>query len=294
METKFQNIGIIGNRRTVGIAETVLVLIDFLKAKQVNILLEDATAKLLKINHEVTVLPHSQLGEACDLLVVVGGDGCMLSAARIAVLNEVPIVGINRGKLGFLTDIRPDEIDSKMQEILRGQYLEEKRFLLEAKSDDKRQESGELALNDVVLTTGATAQMIGFEIYINDKFMCSQRADGMIIATPTGSTAYALSGGGPILHPGLDAVVIVPMFSHGLTNRPIVIDANSEIRIDISTNNKTPPRFTCDGKAYISVALGHSLYINKFQRQLKLIHPCDYNYFKALRSKLYWGQKIIQ
>lgn len=292
MELKFKNIGIVGKQHTVGVADTVLALIDFLSAKKVNIFLEGATAKLLQTKNDLPVISYDKLGAKCDLLIVVGGDGCMLNAAHVAALNNVPIVGVNRGRLGFLTDVKPDEIDEKIGAILRGEFKEERRFLLTASVEDKKQENLHIALNDFVLTSGATAQMIEFEIYIDEKFMCSMRSDGLIVATPTGSTAYALSGGGPIVNPILNAIVLVPMFPHTLSSRPIVIDANSKIEIRISESTLTSPRFSCDGNPYVKINPGECICVEKMSDNLRLIHPKDYDYFETLRSKLYWGQKL--
>jgi len=291
MTLKFNKIGIMAKQNAIGVADTVLALIEFLRAKKLNIFLEEATAKLLSAESELPAIPYEELGAKCDLLIVVGGDGCMLSAAHIAVLNNVPIVGINRGRLGFLTDIKPDEIDTKIDAILQGEFKEEKRFLLTACFEDKRQSNHNLALNDFVLTSGATAQMIEFEIYIDEKFMCSMRSDGLVIATPTGSTAYALSGGGPILTPVLNAIVLVPMFPHTLSSRPVVLDADSKIKLRISEKNLTPPQFSCDGNPYVKINPGDCVCVEKMSNYLRLIHPVDYDYFETLRSKLYWGKK---
>jgi NAD+ kinase len=147
-------------------------------------------------------------------------------------------------------------------------------------------------LNEVAVIPNITPHMIEFEIYIDDLFVCSLNSDGLIIATPTGSTAYALSGGGPILHPQLDAIVLVPMFPHSLSNRPIVVDGNSRISIIISPNNLNSPRLTCDGQDFINSPAGSQITISKKKQALNLIHPLDYNYYKALRSKLHWGKKL--
>jgi NAD+ kinase len=291
MKAKFQTVGIIAKRHITGLSDTLLTLINLLKSKKLNVILETDTAELLSIKHGLPTLPHENLGKKCDLLIVIGGDGCMLSAAHTAAINNTPIIGINRGRLGFLTDIKPNEIDLKINSILQGNYREENRFLLQTKLDDSASKQ-QLALNEVVLTAGESSHMIEFEIYINNDFMFSHRADGVIISTPTGSTAYSLSGGGPILHPNLDAIVMVPMFPHTLTSRPIVVDANQKIKITIAKNNKIPAYFSCDGKNYISVKPGKSFVIQKFTNPLKLIHPKEYNYFETLRSKLYWGQKL--
>jgi NAD+ kinase len=215
----------------------------------------------------------------------------LLTAARLASEKNLPVLGINRGRLGFLTDIKPDEF-SEIEQIIKGYYREEKRFLLNADIlSDKKVIHHQTALNDIVLLPGDVAHMIEFSIEIDGQLMCTQRADGLIVATPTGSTAYALSGGGPILHPQLDAVVLVPMFPHKLTSRPIVISGNSDIKISIDKTNETSPRLSADGEDYISLNTDHIIHIHKNKNPLTLIHPESYQYFSTLRTKLQWENK---
>lgn len=177
----------------------------------------------------------------------------------------------------------------KIENILKGNYKEETRFLLDMKAKHSNRIIAQgIALNDVVLLPGDIAKMIEFDIYINDEFVCHQRADGLIVATPTGSTAYALSGGGPILHPKLDAVALVPMFPHALSSRPIVIDGNSKIKINISHKNDVSPYISHDGQPRVPLLPEGSIHINKYRHSLRLIHPRDYNYYDILRRKLDW------
>ena len=297
MQSSFKTIGLIGRQRTIGIVETLQTLRDFLVSRQLSLFIEEETAAALA-NDNTPRLNRSELGKQCDLIIVVGGDGSLLNAAKVAVEDDKPILGINRGRLGFLADIHPSEVYSKISEILDGQYFEERRFLLTAYENEtaspenssatKVRKLGD-ALNDIVLLPGEFAHMIEFSIYIDDQFMCTQRADGLIVTTPTGSTAYALSGGGPILHPALDAIALVPMFPHTLSSRPIVVAGKSKIDIEISADNETSPRISCDGEARIAIVPGHRVQINKMPQQLRLVHPMDYNYFQTLRTKLHWG-----
>ena len=186
----------------------------------------------------------------------------------------------------------PIELE-KIEAILQGHYLLEKRFLLTSSIELHGNNIGQDdALNEVAIIPDAIPHMIEFEIYIEDQFVCSQNSDGLIVATPTGSTAYALSGGGPILHPQLDAIVLVPMFPHSLSNRPIVIEGNQRIHVIISPNNITSPRLSCDGRANIHTPPGSRITIRKKPQQLHLIHPLDYHYYETLRSKLHWGKKL--
>jgi NAD+ kinase len=291
MTIKFKTIGIIGRVRNPGVKETLKTLIDFLLGLNQAIIIETETAESLD-NITLPRVTREQLGSQCDLLIVVGGDGSLLSAAHAVVNNETPLLGINRGSLGFLTDIHPTEL-KKIDAILHGEYVLEKRFLLTATIDLHDQRIGQdNALNEVALIPNMVPHILEFEIYIDDKFVCSQNSDGLIVATPTGSTAYALSGGGPILHPQLDAIVLVPMFPHTLSSRPIVVEGNQRINIIVSPNNTTSPRLTCDGQAYINAPAGCNIAIHKKAQSLHLIHPLDYNYYETLRSKLHWGKKL--
>jgi NAD+ kinase len=225
-------------------------------------------------------------------VIVVGGDGSLLNAAHIVVDENVPVVGINRGRLGFLTDIHPDLLESYLKEILHGHYLKEQRFLLDVTVEHQGQINYQnMALNEMVLLPGQYSHMLEFEIYIDGQRMCSQRADGQIIATPTGSTGYALSGGGPILHPALDALVLVPMFPHRLSSRPIVVNGNCEIDIVLIPRLETSPQINCDGQSRVSVALGDTIKIKKKPEKLTLLHPKNYNYYETLRKKLHWEHK---
>ena len=290
----FKRIAIISRHESPAICETLSALIDYVHGLNVEAVLEAETARMLA-KKSLPVVPVELLSEYSELLVVVGGDGSLLQAAHIATQQNLPILGINRGRLGFLTDILPDHLD-KVGEVLAGHYQEEQRFLLtssvrchSAPGNPRIIEND--ALNDIVLMRGDVARMLEFDIYINEQFMCNQRADGLIISTPTGSTAYALSGGGPILHPKLDAIVIVPMFPHTLTSRPIVIDGNNIIDIAISPHDETLPGLTHDGRHHVPVSPKDQINIRKKTASLRLIHPLDYNYFQTLQSKLYWERK---
>jgi NAD+ kinase len=201
----------------------------------------------------------------------------------------VPILGINHGRLGFLTDISPADMEQQILEILNGAYQIEERFLLQAHVGDHPKHD---ALNDVVLYAGSIARMIEFELYIDNQFVYSLRSDGLIIATSTGSTAYALSAGGPIVHPALQAIVITPISPHTLTSRPIVVNNNAIIELVISSARGMRPKFSCDGQQLNTLAAGDKLYIMRKPQTLKLIHPLKYNYYDILRTKLQWGTKL--
>lgn len=282
----FRKVALLGRQRVEGIEETLLAVRDYLGQLSVEVVLEPDTAELVP-DADLPIFSKELICKNCDLLLVVGGDGSMLNAAHIAINYGLPVLGINRGRLGFLTDIRPDEL-YKVKDVLEGNYTEEHRFLLEAEIESEEQIKRTLALNDVVLLPGNIAHMIEFEVRINNQNICTQRADGIIVATPTGSTAYALSGGGPILYPQLDAIVLVPMFPHTLSSRPIVVKGDSEIMIHLSPSNEVCPRVSCDGQKRIPLAPGGKIKIKKYPQTLRLIHPIDYNYYQTLREKLGW------
>lgn len=291
MTSQFKSIGIYGRVRNPGVIETLKVVINYLRSLNQEILVDSETAAALNDSSLLTI-SREDLSKRCKLLIVVGGDGSLLHAAHNVVDNEIPVLGVNRGRLGFLTDIHPTELE-KIKSILEGSYILEKRFLLTATVEYHGNVLGQSnALNEVALIPDSVPHMNEFEIYIDDQFVCSQDSDGLIVATPTGSTAYALSGGGPILHPKLDALVIVPMFPHTLSIRPIVIEGNHRITIIITPNNTTTPRLTCDSQAFIETPPGSCIKISKKPQLLHLIHPIDYDYYETLRSKLHWGHKL--
>lgn len=232
------------------------------------------------------------MGEICDLVIVVGGDGSLLGAARSLAMSNVPVLGVNRGNLGFLTDIKPTELEEKVGEVLEGRYTVDKRFLLDVivkREGDAIAES--TALNDCVLHPGKATRMIEFELWIEGQYVYNQRSDGLIVSTPTGSTAYALSGGGPLMQPKLDALVLVPMFPHTLSSRPIVVEGNSELKLVISESNETYPSISCDGQLNIALAPGDTVTIHKKPQKLKLLHPLDYDFYSTCREKLGWSSK---
>lgn len=280
MNYMFKSVAIIGRQNTVETKKTLAILIKHLQRKKINIALELDTAEMLS-NYKLPVVKHEKLNQHCELIIVVGGDGSLLSASHIAACQNLPIVGINRGKLGFLTDIAPNNI-TKIDKILAGEFLEEQRFLLATEKN--------LALNDIVFFSYVAGHMIDFSVHVDKQFLCSYRADGLIVATPTGSTAHALSGGGPILYPALEAVVLIPILSHNLSSRPIVIRADSTIKVTFDHTNTTDLLVRCDGQLKTTLQ-SNSVTIKKAKEKLRLLHPTNYNYFETLRTKLHWEKK---
>jgi NAD+ kinase len=289
----FKRIALMGRYSTQTTSHTLERLAAFLATQSVETFLEADTASYVPALKLPTVAREA-LGKSVDLVIVIGGDGSLLNAAHAVVDDNIPIIGVNRGLLGFLTDISPDNLETEFAAILRGEYVKETRFLLDASLfvDGKASKIGS-ALNDVVLYAGEIAQMIEFEMYINGQFVYSQRSDGLIIATPTGSTAYSLSAGGPILHPSLESIVLVPMFPHTLTSRPIAVSSDSVIELRVArTRASNHPAISCDGQALVALAPGATLQITRKKNTLTLIHPKDYDYYNTLRTKLEWGKPL--
>jgi len=283
----FRHIVITGRPGVAGASDTLQSLVELLQKEDVRASIDRNTASVLP-KTDLPTCYLSKIPEGTDLILVIGGDGSLLDAARVAVDYDLPVVGIHRGRLGFLTDIAPDNL-TQLRDVLAGQYIEERRFLLVAEVlQDSRSLAMQIALNDVVIHPGDEARMIEFETQINNEFVHNQRADGMIVATPTGSTAYALSGGGPIMHPGLNAIVLVPMFPHTLSSRPLVVAGDSDVKIFIKENNSSSAFMSCDGHQRVEIPPGARVQINKKTKHLRLIHPLDYNYYATLRGKLSW------
>ncbi|MHA7840776.1 MAG: NAD(+) kinase [Gammaproteobacteria bacterium] len=288
----FHHIGVTTRHTSEAVTQTMQTLITFLQQQQCHVMVDSITAQQLQ-DDALTVHDSDTLAEHCDLMIAVGGDGSLLNAGRMALAHNVPLLGINRGRLGFLTDIHPEVLTTKVGSVLAGQFHEERRFTLEATLEHQHHTLiTSAAINEVVLMPGTIPNMVEFTIHIDNTFVCQQRGDGLIIATPTGSTAYALSGGGPIIHPQLDAIVIVPMFPHTLTSRPLVIGAHQSITISITQNNTTAPNINWDGAPPTPLPLEAQCHIKKHHQSLRLIHPLDYDYYETLRSKLYWEKQL--
>lgn len=292
--SQFSKIGIVGRPDHAGVVDSARRLLQFLRSRDLQVVMDDGTAELINDDSTETV-PRQELSAHCELVIVIGGDGSILNMAKFIASDEVPVIGVNRGRLGFLTDVLPEEIEAQLSQVLDGSYSVEKRFLLEVQvRRDGDNTPIDFALNDVVLHPGQAAQMIEFELFIDGRFVYSQESDGLIIATPTGSTAYALSAGGPIMHPGLNAVVLVPMYPHTLSSRPIVVDGDSEICLVVEATNSLQPQLSCDGDIQYNVKAGDEILVRKKTVPLQLIHPPNYSYYQACRSKLGWGSRLVR
>ena len=283
-------IGIIGREGKPSIQDSLDRIYNFLVSESVEIRVERDTADLMSQN-QITTVTRDEL-TTCTYLVVVGGDGSILGVARDFAANKIPIIGVNRGGLGFLADVSPDDIEQGMANVLQGEYRQEEHFLLNLtviRDGEVIAESP--ALNDVVVSSGSLSKMMDFSLYIDDQFVYSQYSDGLIVATPTGSTAYSLSAGGPILHPSLDAVAIVPMFPHTLTSRPIMVQGSSKIKVvpGVVTTN---PQVSADSQVQFDILPGDEVTIEKYKDVIHLIHPTTHSFYEACRSKLDWGSRL--
>jgi len=239
-------------------------------------------------NENFTVLEHKEFVKKVDIVVVFGGDGTLLNAARKYLNYDIPILGINMGNVGFLTDISTDNFEKTIKEVLDGNYKIEERNLVSAKFGNNHL----YGLNEVVIHSGAYAQLMRYRLNVNDKVVYEQRSDGLIIATPTGSTAYALSAGGPIIHPSLDVWTILPMLPQSLSSRPFVISTDEKVEMDLFDGPNENAKICVDGQDDIDIPYGEKILISKMEKTLKLVHPNDNDFFEACREKLGWSLNI--
>jgi len=292
MKNEFTKIGLFGKFGDPSVEVTLLSLYNFLLKRGCEVVIDQQTADSLK-DTNIATATLDEIGKHSDLTITVGGDGTLLNAVRNLVDYKVPVLGINLGRLGFLVDVSPYEMTQRMGEILDGKFEEEHRIMLTAKIEHADGTFTEAdAFNDVVVHKWEMARMIETETYINGRWLNSMRSDGLIVSSPTGSTAYALSGGGPILEPDMDAMIIVPICPHSMSYRPIVIDGDSEIEIIVKENNNTKTQISCDGQINLPIAAGDKIHIFKKKAIVRIIHPCKHDYFEILRAKLHWGENL--
>jgi len=283
---KFKKVAIVSNSSNKNVIEIAHQCLEVLESQGIKLYL---TKELNSLGNKYVVGDRKIIKEA-DLLISIGGDGSMLSNSRRFGFKGIPILGINLGNVGFLTDIAPENITTSLTEVINGEYEEDSRFFLEANinADSKKY----IALNEVVIHSGAVAQLIEFELYVNEDFVYRQRADGLIISTPTGSTAYSLSGGGPIIHPNVKALALLPMFPHSLSSSPLLVDDSSEIIIKIvGKNNKST--LSMDSHDSVNLKKGDEVTLSKASSHLTLIHPTDHNFYFGCRNKLGWSANPI-
>jgi NAD+ kinase len=289
MKKTIKTIGLFGKYQDESVAGPLLRLHEILAQRRINVVIDEATARLLP----TPVAPSKDLPDMCqtiDLAIVIGGDGTLLNVARQMAPCGVPIIGVNLGRLGFLADIAPDVMGDQIGRILDGDYQLERRLLLHVEIMRKGKIVQEAsALNDVVISKGEIARLIEFEIYLDGEFVIDSRADGVIVSSPTGSTAYAMSAGGPILHPTLAAISLVPICPHTLSFRPIVVSSDSTIETVI-VGQSAQARVTCDGQVNFPLDVGDRIYVRRAENPVELIHPSNRSHFDVLRAKLFWGK----
>jgi len=289
----FQSIGIFGKYSGNQCWENIETLIEFLLSKSRTVYLDKPSCDKFPAHPNVELLERDELRKKIDLAIMVGGDGTFLDVARSIADDDVPILGINLGRLGFLTDISPDDMIETMQEVLSGIYQEERRNLLKVCVYEKDQLVFEQrAINDVVIHKTDSPRMIEFETIVDGRFLNSQRSDGMIISTPTGSTAYALSAGGPILDPNLDAISLVSINPHTMSTRPYVISGNSEVELRAHEYCEKTAQIICDGQITHDISPQHRTIVKRNPKYITLLHPKGHDHFELLRAKLRWGDKL--
>jgi NAD+ kinase len=294
MTHAFNIVGIITKPGDPVVAETLNVLAAELSQRQCKVLLDESAAAYAQ-DPGVPVVDRQSLAERCDIAIVVGGDGTLLNAARSLVEAGVPVLGVNLGRLGFLADVSPKDMRQRLDEILAGRFEEESRALLHASVIRNGKSVSESdALNDVVIHKWDIARMIELDTRIDGLFLNSLRADGLIVSTPTGSTAYALSGGGPIIEPSLPALVLVPICPHALGNRPIVLSDRVTVEILVHGDDSNQAQITCDGQMNFGLTTGDIIQIRRKTRMLRLIHPGGHDHFEVMRKKLHWAEQPVR
>jgi NAD+ kinase len=290
MPHAFNSIALTGNAKDLRVADCMLSLAAHFNSRGVRAMVDPGVG--LKFPPDsVLPCPEQEFVTRADLIIAIGGDGTLLYAARLVAGHSVPLLGINRGRLGFLTDVSPQSMLDDVDTVLAGRYTEDRRSLLAASLErpDGHMVRA-LALNDVVVNKWETGHTMDFETSINGRFVNSHSGDGMVIATATGSTAYALSCGGPIVEPDLEVWVLAPISPHTLSDRPIVVRAGSKIQLRMSDRFESRGQVTCDGTAIGDLAQGDNLYVEGADAQITLLHPPGFDYYRLLRSKLHWGR----
>jgi NAD+ kinase len=285
----FANVALVGNDRDARVVESMQILAVHLSSRGRKVFAEsDSTVDFGATRVERR--PTTTLAADAQLMVAIGGDGTMLHAARLAAPFAVPVLGVNRGRLGFLADIGPQDVRDRLDQILAGRFVQDRRAMLTATLTSSRESLTGQALNDVVLQKWQTGRTLDFETWIDERYVNTHRGDGLVVATATGSTAYALSCGGPILYPELDALVLAPICPHTLSDRPIVIRSTSRVEVRLLERPETQAQVTCDGVSLGEITPGDKLIIEPAAGSVTLLHPEDHDYFRILRSKLRWGR----
>ena len=290
MSSSFQTIALIGKYKSPEIAGPLLELAQFLRFRGVRVVVDSLTAAHIG-RDGIEVIPLEEIGKVATLAIVIGGDGTMLNIARALAPHDVALVGVNQGRLGFLTDISIDSMSQTISEILEGHFVVEPRMLLDTEVFRGEQSLNRvLAFNDASVSKGAEGGLIELEVRIDGQFVYTVRADGLIVATPTGSTAYALSASGPILHPALSVFALVPVCPHALSNRPIVISSDSVI--EILMHRCPDARVHFDSHSHLVLEPGDRIVVRRYERPIRLLHPRGHSYYHMLRQKLHWSEVL--
>ena len=289
MPPAFKTVAVVGKSDAANLPEVLDQLTGVLHARGIAVAMDKATAGASRAKPDIAS-ELAQLPTRADLCIVVGGDGTLISTARLMAERGVPLVGVNLGRLGFLTDIPADGLESAIESVLDGEFISEQRTLLAGavKREGKKVFSA-MAMNDVVVSRGAVGSMIEFAVTVDGEFIYTLRADGLIVATPTGSTAYALSAGGPILHPALQAIALVPISPHTLSNRPVAIRSTSKVEITLVRGEGARANF--DVQAHFELEPGDVVTVSASAKPATLLHPKGYRYFSMLRQKLRWSER---
>jgi len=288
MTVQAKTIALVGKYNAAGITDSMYELARFLDDAGHKVVLEAETARYIQID-ALAAMSVAEIGKTADAAIVVGGDGTMLGIARQLAPYNVPLIGINQGRLGFITDIPLDRMIPVISEMLQGKYVSERRSLLQAiVVREGNQIFSGVAFNDIVVARGAGSGMVELRVEVDGLFMYNQRSDGLIVSTPTGSTAYALSAGGPLLHPSLNGIVMVPIAPHALSNRPIVLPESSEIVIEIAAGRDISVNF--DMQTFASLMHQDRIVVKRSTHTVTFLHPQDWNYYNTLREKLHWNE----
>ena len=291
MKSQFRHVALVGKYHAQGSRSALEGIAHFLNAQGCDVAIEKDTASNTGLT-QYPILDVAAIGAQCDLALVVGGDGTMLGIGRQLAKFGVPLIGINQGRLGFITDIAFEDYQTVLAPMLRGDYEEDRRWMMQAQvMRDSRCVFNATAMNDVVVNRGASSGMVELRVEVDGRFVANQRADGLIIASPTGSTAYALSAGGPLLHPSIAGWILVPIAPHTLSNRPIVLSDTGEITVEIVAGRDASANF--DMQSLASLMLGDRITVKRSDYQMRFLHPKGWSYFDTLRKKLHWNEGAV-
>ncbi len=290
MKSQFRHVALIGKYHAQGSRSALESIAHFLSTQGCDVTIEQDTASNTGLT-QYPILDVAGIGAHCDLGLVVGGDGTMLGIGRLLAQFGVPLIGVNQGRLGFITDIAFEAFQTVLEPMLRGKFEEDRRWMMQAKVvRDGRCVFNANAMNDVVVHRGATAGMVELRVEVDGRFLSNQRADGLIIASPTGSTAYALSAGGPLLHPSIPGWVLVPIAPHTLSNRPIVLSDSGEITVELVAGRDASANF--DMQSLATLLHGDRISVRRSEHQMRFLHPKGWSYFDTLRKKLHWNEGV--